>query len=245
MIFQGRRKVFESHVFVVDALGFSDRIRRADRRSLLDLWGEVDRQYAAFKLKLPNLVALQFGSRIIGTREFETLRLNDMFIVHSRREMPDPALRYLVTACVLYQQMLALNYIPRGGLGFGDIVRGAGLLVGGGFLDAYDHAEKRPSSVKDICAIAISPRFMATIGHSKKALRLVCFYEGHFFLHPYHLVDPDLGPFSPGRVLDCLEAAETNEEKLNATRKFLAELEDYDAAMRPGSSSEKFAKSRS
>ncbi|MBY3203471.1 hypothetical protein [Rhizobium laguerreae] len=245
MLFQRRRKVFESHIFVVDALGFSDRIRRADRQSLLELWGEVDRQYAAFKLKLPNLVALQFGSRIIGTREFETLRLNDMFIVHSRREMPDPALRYLITASILYQQMLALNYIPRGGLGFGDIVRGDGLLIGGGFLDAYDYAEKRPSSIKDICAIGISPHFMATIGNSRKALRLVCFYEGHFFLHPYHLVDPGLGAFSPGRVLDCLEAAATNEDKLNATRKFLAELEDYDSAMLPGSSSRRFAESRS
>lgn len=245
MIFQRRHKVFESHVFVVDALGFSDRIRRADRRSLLELWGEVDRQYAAFRLNLPNLVALQFGSRIIGTREFETLRLNDMFIVHSRREMPDSALRYLITASVLYQQMLALKYIPRGGLGFGDVVRGDGLLIGGGFLDAYDHAEKRPSIIKDICAIGISPHFMATIGNSIMALKLVCFYKGHFFLHPYHLVDPDLGAFSPSRVLDCLEAAATNADKLNSTRKFLEELEDYDGAMLPGSSSRKFAEGRS
>lgn len=86
---------------------------------------------------------------------------------------------------------------------------------------------------------------METIGNSRKALKLVCFYEGHFFLHPYHLVDADLGTFSAGRVLDCLEAAATNEEKLNATRKFLGELEDYDDAMRSGSSSEKFAKGRS
>lgn len=86
---------------------------------------------------------------------------------------------------------------------------------------------------------------MATIGNSRKALRLVCFYEGHFFLHPYHLVDPDLGAFSPGRVLDCLGAAGTNEDKLNATRKFLAELEDYDSAMLPGSSSRRFSEGRS
>jgi hypothetical protein len=58
----------------------------------------------------------------------------------------------------------------------------------------------------------------------------MCFYKRHFF-HPYHLVDSDLGAFSSSRVLDCLEAAATNADKLNATRKFLEELEDYDGAM--------------
>ncbi|OHV18695.1 hypothetical protein BBJ66_18085 [Rhizobium sp. RSm-3] len=224
----------------MDALGFRNKINACDRDGLLSLWDEIDRQYVAFRAKLPNRVALQIGSRIFGTREFRSLRLNDMFVLHSGRGMPDPALRFLVAASILYQQMLVLGYIPRGGLGFGDIVSGEGLLIGSGFTDAYCLAEERSSESRNVCAIQVSPKFLATIGKSRRAMKLLCFYEGHFFLHPYRLLDSELGTFDASRVLDCLTAASTNEAKFLATKQFLLGFEDYEAASEPNSRSHQF-----
>lgn len=48
-----------------------------------------------------------------------------------------------------------------------------------------------------------------------------------------------MGEFNPDRILRLLADAGANKQKLNATRVFLDELEDYDKAMQPGSATRK------
>jgi hypothetical protein len=131
--------------------------------------------------------------------------------------------------------MLLAGQIPRGGLGFGPIFRRRDLLIGDGFLDAYDMAENRSGHNRHICAMLVSPSFIKAMPNTKRAFQLLCFYEGRFFVHPWFLNDPQMGEFSTDRILSLLEDAGANSQKLNATRHFLNSLEDYEAAKRPGS----------
>jgi hypothetical protein len=165
----------------------------------------------------------------------EALRLNDMFIAFSRKNTVEPDLRYLVSASMLYHQMLLEGFIPRGGLGFGLVARGDGLLIGDGFIDAYERAEKRPAELKDICAVEVSPKAMRAIRPTQRRYQLICFYRGRFFIHPFALTDPDLGAFDRARILDCLRAAGANEQKLTATADFLDGFEDWEQAQASGS----------
>jgi len=241
MLSRRRNRLYASYVLVMDALGSSQRIRDANAEELFGLWDEIDRQYSQFCGRIPNTLILKlWNGRVLGTREIEALRLNDMFIVYSRRKLVDPDVRYLVSASLLYHQMLLEGFIPRGGLGFGLIARGDGLLIGNGFIDAYERAEKRPPEIKDICAIEVSPSAMRTISLTQYRYNLLCFYKGHFFVHPYCLTDPDLGAFNRDRVLECLRKAGANEQKLKATEAFLDGFEDSDRAQAPDSESRKF-----
>jgi hypothetical protein len=44
-----------------------------------------------------------------------------------------------------------------------------------------------------------------------------------------------MGQFSPSRIITLLESADVDRPKLDATTRFLQGLEDYEAAMAPGS----------
>ena len=146
-------------------------------------------------------------------------------------------MRYLVATSLAYHQLLRQGFIVRGGLGFGTVLRKKDLFIGRGFLDAYRAAEKRNSSVRDVCAIAVSPSFFRHVAHEERCCRLLCLYEDHYFLHPTALTDPDMGEFDSARILRCLADAGANEAKLSATERFLADLEDYEAALKVGSRS--------
>lgn len=224
------RKVFTSPVLAVDALGVSRQIELANDRNLVELQRKLDRHYRHFRAKVPHRFVIVTKWGVWGTSEFETFRLNDMFVLFSRRHVRDQELRYLVSASLLFQTMLLDGFIPRGGLGFGAIVKGRDTLLGKGFIDAYRICEQRGPNSKDICAIQISHGLLARISRSEKSSRLVCFYNDAFFLHPYALVDPELGAFDQRRVLACLQQAGADEKKLSATSAFLGGLEDFDAA---------------
>ena len=174
---------------------------------------------------------------VIGTGEFSTLRLNDMFIVFSKRSRDNLPMRYLVTASIAYHQLLLAGLIVRGGLGFGPVVKHRDLFLGSGFLDAYRMSERRSEFVRDICAIVVSPSFFWHVSWSEKCCRLLCLYEDHYFIHPNALTDPDLGEFDGDRILRCLRNSNANPRKLAATKRFLEGFEDYDAAMLPNSRS--------
>jgi hypothetical protein len=174
-------------------------------------------------------------SSVIGTKEFATLRLNDMFVLHAGEEMEDAHLRFLLCASVLFQSMLLAGQIPRGGLGHGPIYRSEDLLIGNGFIDAYEAAEKRSSRSKDICAVQLSPTFFAGLPNSRRVFQLLCFFEGHFYVHPWTLTDPEMGAFSADSIITMLDQSGANAPKLEATRRFLLGLEDYQAAMMEGS----------
>ena len=160
-----------------------------------------------------------------------------MFVLFSQTSLKDLPIRYLVTASLAYHQLLMQGFIVRGGLGFGMVLRKKDLFIGRGFLDAYRAAETRTSSVRDVCAIAVSPSFFRHIAQQERCCRLLCLYQDHYFLHPTALTDPDMGEFDSDRILRCLADAGANEEKLSATERFLAGLEDYDAALEDGSRS--------
>ena len=117
------------------------------------------------------------------------------------------------------------------------VLRKKDLFIGRGFLDAYRTAERRNSSVRDVCAIAVSPSFYRHVAHEEQYCRLLCLYEDHYFLHPTAITDPDMGRFDSDRILRCLAGAGANEAKLSATERFLADLEDYEAALEVGSRS--------
>ncbi len=176
-------------------------------------------------------------SSVIATREYATLRLNDMFVLHATRQLQDVQTRFLLCGSMLFQSMLLAHQVPRGGLGFGPIYRSKDLLVGNGFVDAYEAAEKRDDHSRHICAVQLSPSFLLRMPNTKRAFQLLCFYRGRFFVHPWGLVDPQMGPFDPERILSLLEVAGANHPKMDATQHFLKNLENYEAAMLPGSTS--------
>ena len=225
-----------SPVLVVDALGFSAELEECgDLESLAALALRLDAQFHGFRSKIPHEVTFVTNKRVIGTREFSTLRLNDMFVVFSQRSRRDLPLRYLVAASLTYHQLLRTGFTVRGGLGLGPVLRRGDLFLGSGFLDAYRMAESRPRPVRDVCAIMVSPNFYSLVSWSEKCCRLLCLYEDHFFIHPYALSDPDMGEFDKDRILRCLKDSGTNEKKLTATKHFLEAFEDYDDDLLPNS----------
>lgn len=230
-----RPLVLDSPVLVVDALGFTARIRSADVDGLAGLVRTLDEQFVRFAAKVPHRAMVVSRSRVFGTPEFMTLRLNDMFVLHSGRPMDDPHVRFLLCGSMLFQSLLLAGQIPRGGLGAGPICRARDLLIGNGFIDAYETAEQRSERSRDICAVQVSPGFLAGMPNTKRAWQLLCFFEGHFYVHPWSLIDPEMGEFSAGRILDLLTGSGANSAKVEATCRFLEGLEDYEAAMSSGS----------
>ena len=245
MFFQRRKKkVFDSPIFVVDALGFSAAIERSDRDTIIALGRQLERHYHRLRLAIPFTLVINTARRVWGTREFSTFQLNDMFIIYSRVWKDDFALRYLITASLVYQRLLLDGFVPRGALGHGVVLAGEGYLIGSGFIDAYKAAEQRSEDTRNVCAIQISSAFIQTVPPSAHVQRLICFYRGHFFVNPVFLVDHVLGTFDRTAVLDRLAAAGANEQKLSATKQFLEEFEDYDAAAKPNSQSRQFMMQR-
>lgn len=230
-----RPLVLDTPVLVVDALGFTARIRSADVDGLTGLVRTLNEQFVRFAAKVPHKAMIVSPSRVIGTPEFMTLRLNDMFVLHSGKPMDDPHTRFLLCGSMLFQSLLLAGQIPRGGLGAGPICRARDLLIGNGFIDGYEAAEKRSGRSRDICAVQVSPDFLAGMPNTKRAWQLLCFFEGHFYVHPWTLTDPEMGEFSAERILDLLAGAGANAAKVDATRRFLEGLEDYEAATAAGS----------
>jgi len=224
-----------SPVLVMDALGVADRIVTASEGELIKIADELDAQYHKFRLRMPNRVVIETASEVRGTGEFSSVRMNDMFVMYSPFYMDDGVHKYLVASSILFQQMLVSGFIPRGGLGGGFVLRRKDLMLGDGFIDAYRAAEKRGDEFRDICAVQISPTAFINARNSEHTYRLLCWYKGRFFVNPYTLKDPELGPFSKERVLDLLKKSGANQQKLMATEAFLDGFEDYDAAMKPGS----------
>lgn len=220
---------------VVDALGFTASIRLADVDGLVDQVRTLDEQFVRFAAKVPHAAMVVMPSQVIGTPEFATLRLNDMFILHAGEPMDDSHVRFLLCASLLFQSLLLAGQIPRGGLGAGPICRSRDLLIGNGFVDAYEAAEKRGERSRDICAVQLSPSYLAGMPNSRRAWQLLCFFEGHFYVHPWTLTDPEMGEFSATRILELLAGSGVNTTKLAATRRFLEGFEDYEAAMSSGS----------
>lgn len=235
------RRLFDTPVLIVDALGLSNEMKSTDGAGLLRLVEKLDRQYHEFRAKVPHRAMFVHQWGIWGTRDFATIRLNDMFAVYSPRRVKNPALRYLIASTLLYQTLLQAQVIPRGGLGYGSLVKSKDLVLGAGFVDAYETSEKRADGYRDICAIKISAHFLRRMPPSKKAWKLVCFYKGQFFVHPFRLIDPELGEFDRERVLGCLRAARINSKKLSATEHFLDGFEDYEAAEAPNSETKIFS----
>ena len=229
---------FVSPVLAVDRLGFSARINACrDAESLGRLALELDAQFHGFRSKIPFEVMRVGPDKVIGSDEFSAIRFNDMFILFSESPRDSLPLRYLVTASLAYHQLLDSGFIVRGGLGFGPVVHHRDLFLGRGFLDAYRMAENRAGSVRDVCAIMVSPSFFWEVSWSRQCCRVICLYEDHYFVHPNSLVDSEMGEFDNDRILRCLKDAGADAKKMAETRRFLDRLEDYDAAMLPGSRS--------
>lgn len=222
-------------MLVLDALGFTARIRAADVNGLADLVRTLDQQFHSFAAKVPHRAMVVTRSRVMGTREFSTLRLNDMFVLHLGKLVEDPHIRFLLCGSMLFHSLLLAGHIPRGGLAAGPICRSRDLLIGSGFIDAYDAAEKRDERSRDICAVQVSPSFLTGMPNTKRAWQLLCLFEGNFYVHPWFLTDPQMGEFSADRIMRLLGDSGSNATKLAATRRFLDGLEDYEAAKAAGS----------
>ncbi|NIE82535.1 MULTISPECIES: hypothetical protein [unclassified Burkholderia] len=241
MFFRSKpRPPFQSPVLVVDALGFTHKILESDEEALSALADNMDRNYLRFRMTIPFGLVVHAMNKVWGTRDFSTFRLNDMFVVYSSIPKDDFALRYLITASLVFQALLLDGFIPRGGLGWGLVQARPNSLIGTGFIDAYAAAERRSEATRDVCALQLSANFMAHAPASEHVMRLLCFYRGEFFVNPIALTDPQLGHFDRLRMLDLLAAAGINERKLAATSEFLDGFEDFDAADKPESQSRKW-----
>ena len=230
----------DSPVFVVDALGFAAKIKACDESALVNLSDTLDRQYHRFRAKIPFGAMLVTRKRVFGTRESSTFRLNDMFVLYSEKPSADAAHRYVVAASLLFQVLLTESVIPRGGLGTGPVLRKVDSILGAGFIDAYESSEKRPAVIRDVCAIRLSHAFTGRVRPSEMTYRLLCFYQGELFVNPRAFIDPEMGSFDDERIRQLLIDGCAAEAKLNATMQFLADAEDYEAALAPDSKTRQF-----
>jgi hypothetical protein len=236
-------KPVDSPVLVVDALGFTAKIKSCGKAELQQLSGVLNHQYHRFRSKIPFQIVGVTPTRVFGSSEFSAFRLNDMFVFFSEKPATDAPHRHLVSAVLLQQVLLLEGFIPRGGLGFGLVLRSDDSLLGGGFIDAYEAAEKRPERLRHICAIMLSRSFLARVPRTAFSSRLLRFFDGAYFVDPLAFTDPDMGQFDNERVLQLLKDAGTDDTKMAATKRFLDESEDYEAAAKPGSRSWKFVHS--
>ena len=234
MFRQPKKTVFDSPVLVVDALGVSNKIKTRDEAGLVDLADQLDANYLRFQQTLPHRVVVTWGRHVWGTKEFNCFRLNDMFVVHDKHADADSSLRYLIAASLCFQSLLLDGFIPRGGLGRGLVHARNDSFIGRGFIDAHDAAEKRSPATKDICAIMLSPNFLATVPDNAHCHRLLCSYRSELFVNPRFLHDPQLGRFDNARIIELLLAAGVDDRKLWATQAFLEDCEDYDTTLAPG-----------
>lgn len=204
-----------SPVLVADALGMSSKIDECrDPISLADLTAKLDDQFHGFRSKVPHRLMVVGRKHVLGTRDFSSLRLNDMFILYSERGGKDLPGRCLIAGSIIYHQLLQSGFIVRGGLGFGPVVRHRDLFLGRGFVDAYRMSEARSEAVRHVCGILVSPSLYSFVSWSEHWCRLLCFYEDHCFLHPTTLTDPDLGELDKDRILRCLMEGGANERKV-------------------------------
>jgi hypothetical protein len=234
MIFKRKKAIpVESPVLVVDALGIATQIRDCDATGLMELSERLDGQYHGFRAMIPFRFVATGPKWVIGSSEFDTFRLNDMFVLFATKAHPDAIHRHALAASLLYHALLTKGFIPRGGLGFGLVLRGQESILGSGFIDAYAEAEKRKDPTRNVCAIQVSNEFIARVPNSKMTRSLLCVYEQRFFLNPRALIDPDMGEFNNGRILGLLKSAGANSEKLDATSRFLNEFQDYKAIDQP------------
>lgn len=229
--------VVKTPVLVIDSLGISERIKHSTEKTLPEIVHHLDRNYYRFRFSIPFSIVTHTRNKVFGTNEYSTFRLNDMFIVFSKNYHEDFALRYLITASIAYHGLLLEGFIPRGGLGYGLLIHRNETLIGGGFIDAYEASEMRNPDTKDICAIQITDEFFKIMPSSSHVYKLLYFYKDSYFVNPLRLVDPDLGEFDKEKILDLLKKAGTNNKKLAATRAFLEDGEDYEAALLPNSKS--------
>jgi hypothetical protein len=234
MIFARKTSIASSPVLAVDALGLTAKIIVAGEDDLMRLGNMLEQQYYRFRAKVPHRFMFVGRKRIWRSTEFQTFRLNDMFVLYSDKGGPENSFKHLVASSLLYQMLLVEGFIPRGGLGVGALLRANDLLVGKGFVDAYAVSEKREESTRHICAIQLSADFLKSIPNTEKAFRLLCCYKNAFFLHPWYLTDPELGQFTADRIVRCLRESGANDQKLAATTDFLCNLQDYDAANSAG-----------
>ncbi len=245
MLFKRKKSIpVESPVLVVDALGIAAQIRACDAGALMALSERLDGQYYGFRAMIPFRFVATGPKWVIGSGEFDTFRLNDMFVLFSPKTTQDAIHRHALAASLLYQALLTKGFIPRGGLGFGLVLRGQESILGSGFIDAYTEAEQREDHTRNVCAIQVSNKFMGRIPNSKRTHSFLCFYEQRIFLNPRGLTDPEMGEFDNDRILGLLKSAGANKDKLDATSRFLNEFEDYEAASRPGSRSWAFVHSQ-
>jgi hypothetical protein len=103
MIFKRRSGVpRESIVLVIDAFGFASKIKKCDTIELARLSDQLDRQYHRFRAKIPLGIVLVTPSRVFGTREFSTFRLNDMFVLIAKEVGHGALLRHLVASSLIF-----------------------------------------------------------------------------------------------------------------------------------------------
>jgi hypothetical protein len=98
-------------VIAIDALGISDAIKKSDSNELVELATRLEHQYYKFRSKIPFGLVAVGKDTVIGTNEFSSFRLNDMFIVYSKSTKKDIALKYLVTSSLLYHSK-SLDAVP-------------------------------------------------------------------------------------------------------------------------------------
>ena len=110
------RNPINSPVLVIDALGVGRRIHGGDSDALTLLADELDSQFHSFRAKAPHRGMIVTQTNVWGTKDFSTIRLNDMFVLFSEREMPDPALSSLLkfsNRATVYNKIVQLEIAAR------------------------------------------------------------------------------------------------------------------------------------
>ena len=137
------RRLFDTPVLVVDALGLSNEMKSTDGAELLRI---VEKLGSAVS-RLPGEGAAPCDVRSpvghLGNQGFR----DDSAERHVRRVLTAPGRESgaALFDCVhvAYQTFLLAQVISRGGLGYGSLVKSKDLMLGAGFFDAYETSEKR------------------------------------------------------------------------------------------------------
>lgn len=170
-------------MLVVDALGFTARIRSAYVNGLADLVRALDEQFHQFAAKVPHRAMLVTRARETNARVRHPAAQRHFRSTRGAARRRPPTQVPFVRVSLVPVAIARAPDTPRGPPA-GPICRANDLLIGNGFIGAYDAAEKHTERLLDICAVQVSPTFLAGMPNTKRAWLLLCFFERHFYAHP-------------------------------------------------------------
>ena len=187
----------KSPVLILDLLGISNKIKNASDEDtlrdiinlLMNISGAVQAMMPDAKISIQNNGSNSEWTVDFSSSDFEYFQIQDMFCFFLKNTTPSTSEfnQVLGTALRAYQAALFCCQMPRGAIGYGEILFKNNIIVGNGFLDAYIHGDGEEAPA--FCGIKLSPNFIKEYPTEYFQVLLksnhIVEYKNDFFVNPF------------------------------------------------------------